>query len=110
MSAGDIISAAPVSEDSALGGLTPEGAATIQGRSPWRLAFERLRRDKAAVVCFFVIVLIILMAIFAPLVAKITGHPPNTQYFETGVSPEGPSVGPNSLIWLGADDLGRDVL
>jgi len=110
MSVGDIISASPVSEEPALGGLSPEGAAKIQGRSPWRLAFERLRRDKAAVVCFFVIVLIVLMAIFAPLVAKITGHPPNTQYFDTGLSQEGLPVGPNSEFWLGADDLGRDVL
>src|SRR3954451_13928615 len=100
MSVGDIISAAPVIEDPALGRLSPEGAAKIQGRSPWRLAFERLRRDKAAGGCFFVIVLIVLMGIFAPLVAKITGHPPNTQYFDTGLSQEVLPVGPNSEFWL----------
>src|SRR3954470_19145781 len=100
MSVGDIISASPVSEEPALGGLSPEGAAKIQGRSPWRLAFERLRRDKAAVICFVLIVLIVLMAIFAPLFAKATGHPVNHQYFDIGLSPEGQPVSPNGTFWL----------
>jgi peptide/nickel transport system permease protein len=109
MSVGDIISAAPVSDEAGPGGLSPEGAAKIQGRSPWRLALERLRRDTAAIVCLVIIFLIVAMAIFAPLVAKITGHDVNHQYFDIGLSLEGQPVGPNSDFWLGADDLGRDV-
>src|SRR3954466_11505604 len=85
-------------------------AAKIQGRSPWKLAFERLRRDRAAILCAVVIVLIILMAIFAPLFKAITGHPPNQQYFDTGLTADAEPRPPNSEFWLGTDDVGRDVL
>ena len=84
-------------------------AKTIAGRSPWRLAFERLRHDRAAIASSVVIVLIALMAILAPLVAHLTGHGPDTQY-SFGRSPAGIPVGPGHHFLLGADELGRDVL
>jgi peptide/nickel transport system permease protein len=90
--------------------LGPEAAKKIEGRSPWRLAFERLRRDRAAMISLIVIGLILLMAIFAPVFASITGHGVNTQYNETGRTVDGLPIGPNSDFWLGTDDLGRDVL
>ena len=52
----------------------------IEGKSPWRLGYERLRRDRAAMISVAVIVLIILMAIFAPVIAAIIGHGPNEQF------------------------------
>jgi peptide/nickel transport system permease protein len=82
----------------------------IVGRSPWALAWGRLRRDRVAMVCLVVIVLITLMAVFAPLVADLTGHPPNTQYRETGLSASGLPQSPNGEFWLGTDSLGRDIL
>jgi peptide/nickel transport system permease protein len=45
----------------------------IAGRSPMRIAFDRLRRDKVAVVCFFIIILFALIAIFAGVIASIFG-------------------------------------
>ena len=81
----------------------------IEGRSPWQLAFERLRHDRVAVASSIVIVLIALMAILAPLVAHLTGHGPNRQY-PFGISPEGIPVGPGHHFLLGADELGRDIL
>ena len=53
-----------------------EGSAAkkIEGRSPWRLGLERLVRDRAAMISLGVIILIVLMAIFAPVIAAITGH------------------------------------
>ena len=82
----------------------------IEGRSPWRLAWDRLRRDRAAMISLGVIVLMALIAIFAPVFASITGHGVNQQFRDTGLSPNGLPVAPNHTFWLGTDDLGRDVL
>ncbi len=82
----------------------------IEGRSPWLLAWQRLRRDRVAMVSLAVIVLIVLFAIFAPLVATITGHPVNEQYRTTGLTVDGLPRGPSGEFWLGTDDLGRDIL
>jgi len=92
--------------------LDPVVARKIQGRSPWRLAYERLRRDRAAVIAFVVIVLVLLAAIFAPFFATITGHGVNQQFRgqPPGLTPEGLPIGPNHNFWLGTDDQGRDVL
>jgi peptide/nickel transport system permease protein len=109
MTVGDIVSATPVSSEGPLN-VGPEGAKRIEGRSPWKLALERLRKDRAALISFVVIVLIVLMAIFAPLFAKFTGHGVFEQYRETGLSVDGLPVKPNSEFIFGTDDLGRDVL
>jgi len=90
--------------------VTEELAAKIQGRSPWQLAWRRLRKDRAAIISFAVIIFIVLLAIFAPLVAAFTGHGVNTQYRLTGLTPSGLPVAPNSQFLLGTDDLGRDIL
>ena len=87
-----------------------ELAAKIQGRSTWQLAWSRLKKDRAAIISFAVIVLIVLVAIFAPVFASITGHGVNHQYRTTGLSPSGLPVGPGSKFLLGTDDLGRDIL
>ena len=87
-----------------------ELAAKIEGRSSWQLAWSRLKKDRAAIISFAVIVVIILVAIFAPVVATITGHGVNHQYRTTGLSVNGLPVGPGSKFLLGTDDLGRDIL
>jgi peptide/nickel transport system permease protein len=82
----------------------------IEGRSPWQLAWARLRRDRVAIGSAVVIVLIVLVAILAPLIAHLVGHGPNDQHLDTGLTPEGLPRGPSSTFLLGTDDLGRDVL
>ena len=84
-------------------------AAAIEGQGPWKLAWRRLRRDKVAMGSLAVILLITLMAIFAPLFAQVTGHPPNKQY-SFGLTVDGLPRPPSSTFWFGTDDLGRDVL
>ena len=86
---------------------TPEGK--IEGRSPWLLAWQRLRRDRVAMISLVVIILIVLMAVFAPLATWITGHPPNEQYRQIGLTADGLPKGPSSQFWMGTDDLGRDI-
>ena len=85
-------------------------AGAIRGRSPWHLAFERLRHDRVAVISTVVIGLIACLAIFAPVVAAIVGHGPDTQFHLTALTPEGIPVGPSKHFLLGADELGRDIL
>ncbi len=92
------------------GGNEPTPTRRIEGRSPWALAWQRLRRDRVAMISLVVIVLIVVFALCAPLVAHLTGHPPNEQYRRTGLSPDGLPVAPSSTFWLGTDDLGRDIL
>jgi peptide/nickel transport system permease protein len=78
-------------------------------RGPWQLAWARLRHDRVAAASLAVIALIVLLAIFAPVVAALVGHGPDTQYRATGLSPDGIPVGPSTTFLFGTDDLGRDV-
>jgi len=95
--------AAPVAEG--------EAAAKIEGKSPWRLGIERLRRDRAAMISLGIIVAIVLIAIFAPVIAAIVGHGPNQQFTAPiGQTAEGQPVGPSTTFWMGTDTVGRDVL
>ncbi|HZO65410.1 MAG: ABC transporter permease [Kribbellaceae bacterium] len=88
----------------------PAHRRAIEGRSPWALGWMRLRRDRVAMFCLGVIVLIVLVAVFAPLTAHLTGHPPNEQYRSTGLTPDGLPRGPSRAFLFGTDDLGRDIL
>ena len=51
--------------EAAAPGTAPAGTG-IEGRSPWRLAWDRLRHDRVAVISAAFILLLILLAIFAP--------------------------------------------
>ena len=87
----------------------PVGRKLIQGRSPWQLAWEKLRHDKAAIVSMAVIAAIVIMALMAPLIAAWLGHGPNQQFVNTGENAEGGPVPPSSTFWLGTDSSGRDL-
>src|SRR5271166_2193577 len=82
----------------------------IEGRSQWSLTWRRLRGDRVAMASLIVIVIMIALAIAAPLFVKITGHPPNTAYPDTGQDLSGNPVGPGvNGFWLGTDGVGRDL-
>lgn len=87
-----------------------QGARAIEGKGPWKLAWQHLRRDPVAMASGIVILLIVAVAVFAPVFSLITGHPPNEQYHQNGLTPDGLPRGPSGEFWLGTDDLGRDIL
>jgi peptide/nickel transport system permease protein len=82
---------------------------TIEGRSQWQLTWRRLRKDKVAVASAVVIIVMIGLAIAAPLFASLTGHGPNEPFPNTGISADGLPTAPGHTFWLGADEQGRDV-
>jgi ABC-type dipeptide/oligopeptide/nickel transport system permease subunit len=100
-------------------GAAPESALTggggpIQGRSLGQIAWMRLKRDRWALTAGIVVVLLILMAIFAPLVVDVFGHPPN-EFHPTVIDPNiqtpiGKFGGINRHFLLGAEPVnGRDL-
>ena len=81
----------------------------IAARSPWRLFWNRFREDKLAMASLVFLGLLVLMAIFAPLVVKIFGAPgPNTRD-TSALDYFGTPTGPSSSHLFGVDQIGRDV-
>src|SRR5215211_917626 len=81
----------------------------IVGRSPWELFWRRFRKDKFALVGVFVVVLMIGLAIFAPLIAKTAGHGPDDVFLRQTLDDFGLPIGPDGDFWFGADHAGRDL-
>ncbi|PRY28966.1 ABC transporter permease [Pseudosporangium ferrugineum] len=71
---GTVSDQVPVTPDPAEGSVPGKA---IEGRSLGRIAWTRLKRDKVAMSGGYVIVFLILVAIFAPLIVKFLGDPPN---------------------------------
>ncbi len=65
-------------------GALDASAAKIQGRSQWQLTWRRLRRDKVAMAALIVILIMLVLALAAPLFVSITHHPPNIAYPNQG--------------------------
>lgn len=107
----DLAGPAPAARPAAAEG---EAARKIEGRSPWRLAWQRLLHDRASMIALGVIVLVVLCAIAAPVFAWLTGHGVDQQFRgpnpPIGLNDLGQPVGPGSAFSLGTDDQGRDIL
>lgn len=94
----------------------PVGAAprSIQGRSPGRIAWDRLKRDKVALAGGAVVLLLVLAAILAPVLTALFGHPvdephPDQINADLGL-PKGAWGGMSGDFLLGVDPtFGRDV-
>ncbi|WP_027415820.1 ABC transporter permease [Aneurinibacillus terranovensis] len=76
-------------------------AAVSPPSSPWRDAWNQLKKQRIALVGLGVILLFILLGILAPLL---------TPYSWDQGKLSDRLISPNSHHWLGTDDLGRDLL
>jgi len=87
----------------------------IEGRSLGQIAWRRLRRDKVALAGGLFLVFLILVAIFAPLIVRLLGDPPNEFHQNlidpaTGGLPIGPRGGQSWQHLMGVEPVnGRDI-
>jgi len=73
--------------------------------SLWRDAWERLKQNKAAIAGLFLVAVITLAAVFAPLITK---YDPGEQLVWTQ-GPDAQLVPPGRDHWFGTDIYGRDI-
>ncbi|WP_391662350.1 ABC transporter permease [Streptomyces vinaceusdrappus] len=93
---------------------TPKGS---ESRSPGRLAWKRFKRDRAGVISACIVLFFFVIALAAPLIAKLYGKDPYTTYasqrpelLDAFAYPAGPNGGMSSEFWFGIEpQLGRDV-
>jgi ABC-type dipeptide/oligopeptide/nickel transport system permease subunit len=88
-------------EDAATAPLIGGPEAPTPGVGAFRRMVRRFRRQKAPMFALGVLLVIVIMVIAAPLIAR---HPPNKQDLAHTLQ------GPSGDHWLGTDHLGRDVL
>lgn len=112
---------APIETTPGQAGSSPEAVLegadrkTIEGRSLSRIAWIRLKRDKAAMAGGVVVILLVLLAILAKPIEAIFGLDPNA-FHQDLVDPEllAPKGGWGGMSWhhlLGVDPkFGRDIL
>ncbi|MFC0003494.1 ABC transporter permease [Micromonospora siamensis] len=90
--------------------------AAVEGRSLGRIAWARLRRDRVALGGGITVLLLVLVAVFAPLINKVFGHPVNEYHQDRidpnlgGIPPVGTWGGISSEFLLGVQPVtGRDL-
>ncbi|MEV6289194.1 ABC transporter permease [Streptomyces sp. NPDC051896] len=96
---------------------TSGGPKGSESRSPGRLAWKRFKRDKTGVISAYIVIFFFVIAIAAPLIAKLYGKNPYTTYASQDPNlldafsyPAGPNGGMSSEFWFGIEpQLGRDV-
>jgi peptide/nickel transport system permease protein len=89
--------------------LTEIDPTAIAARSPWQLFSRRFREDRLAMASLVFLVLLTLMAIFAPLVVKLAGAPGPNVMDTSALDVFGTATGPSSSHIFGVDQIGRDV-
>jgi peptide/nickel transport system permease protein len=83
--------------------------AEAPGRTPRELFWARFKEDRLAFVGLGFIAVLILLALTAPLIAKLAGHGPNELFQRQMTDEFGLPKGPNGDFIFGADTVGRDA-
>jgi peptide/nickel transport system permease protein len=87
-----------------------EPSKQVVGRSPGQLFWRRFRRDKFAIAgIFFIVFMIVLATVGAPLLARVIGHDQNDVFVREALDEIGLPIGPSGDFWFGADTAGRDL-
>ncbi len=92
------------------------GAGPTEGRSLGQIAWMRLKRDKVALAGGIFLIFLILVAIFAPLIVKYLGYPPN-EFHQELIDTAGGTLQPigrfGGMSWdhlMGVEPVnGRDI-
>ncbi|MGN6868958.1 MAG: ABC transporter permease [Solirubrobacteraceae bacterium] len=81
----------------------------IAARSPWELFLRRFREDKFAIAGIVFLIVVIVVAILAPLVCSLVGAPGPYKADQNALDIFGQPTGPSSAHLFGVDQIGRDV-
>jgi ABC-type dipeptide/oligopeptide/nickel transport system permease subunit len=81
----------------------------IEARTPLELFWRRLREDRVAMTAFAFVVMLIIVAIAAPLIVKLVGARPPDQQATKYLDSFGTPTGPSKDNIFGVDTLGRDL-
>jgi peptide/nickel transport system permease protein len=77
----------------------------IIGRSPWEIFWRQFRRDRWAIAGLVLVTLIVLLAVFAPVISGVVGHGPNDVNLDAL-----DSFGlPGAPVWWPCPDAPADV-
>jgi ABC-type dipeptide/oligopeptide/nickel transport system permease subunit len=83
---------------------------SVEGRTPWQLFWLRFKRDHVAVGAGVVVVILVALAVSAPLFAHYVTHRGPLDINQDLTSDIGiPLVGPSKMAWFGVDGIGRDI-
>ena len=85
-------------------------AGAIAARSPLQLFRARLRGDRVALVALATLAVIVVVALFAPLITAALGLPGPTEQDAAALDEFGSAAAPSWDHPMGTDDVGRDVL
>jgi peptide/nickel transport system permease protein len=96
---GTVSDQVPIAPDPAEGAVPGKA---IEGRSLGRIAWTRLKRDRVAMGGAYVVIFLILVAIFAPLIVDVFGDPPNEFHQKL--------IDTNTLAPIGGTGIGWDHL
>ena len=85
-------------------------AGEVTARSPLQLFWRRFRSDRVSMASAIFIILLIIVAIAAPLIVKILGLPSPYANNLNALDAFGSPTGPSAAHPFGVDELGRDIL
>jgi peptide/nickel transport system permease protein len=97
----DVLNSSPAVEAAdATQGLTAESL------SPAKMAMKRFLHHKGAVMALVTLAVLVVFVLLAPITAR---YGVNEQVFKTSTERPNQFLPPQSIAWLGTDDIGRDL-